>query len=62
MIIEILGLPGAGKTTCLTWICLRALAGKPLRVGHFSYKQYIGEVQKYKRVFSNVPIYCLYEK
>ena len=56
MIIEILGLPGAGKTTCLTWICLRALAGKPLKVGHFSYKRYIGEVQKYKRVFSNVPI------
>ena len=56
MIVEILGLPGAGKTTTLTWICLRALAGKPLKVGHFSYTRYIGEVAKYDRVFSNVPI------
>ena len=56
MISFVMGLPGAGKTTFLTWACIRALADKSLDVGHFSYKRPLGDVRHYKRVFSNIPI------
>lgn len=61
MICGIFGLPGAGKTTFLTWLALRAKAGKPLVVGHFSYKQHIGSCRKYERVFCNVPLDGVYK-
>lgn len=56
MIVGVFGLPGAGKSTFLTWLILRALNGKSLFIGHFSYKKQIGEFRTYKRVFSNIPI------
>lgn len=56
MIICIFGLPGAGKTTLLTAFSVRALKGKALSVGHFSFKVPLGDNRKYKRVFSNVPL------
>ena len=56
MIVGVFGLPGAGKSTFLTWLILRALKDKPLFIGHFSYKKQIGEFRTYKRVFSNIPI------
>ena len=56
MIVGVFGLPGAGKSTFLTWLILRALKCKPLFIGHFSYKKQIGEFRTYKRVFSNIPI------
>ena len=56
MIVGVFGLPGAGKSTFLTWLILRALNDKPLYIGHLSFKRPIGEVRHYKRVFSNIPI------
>lgn len=56
MIVGVFGLPGAGKSTFLTWLILRALRDKPLYIGHLSYKRPIGEFRHYKRVFSNIPI------
>lgn len=56
MIICVFGLPGDGKTTTLTYFSIRARQGKPLYVGHFSFKHYLGDNRTYKRVFSNVPL------
>ena len=56
MISFVMGLPGAGKTTFLTWCCITALADKSLEVGHFSYKRPLGDTRHYRRVFSNIPI------
>lgn len=56
MIIGVFGLPGAGKSTFLTWLILRALKQKQLYIGHFGYKRYLGDCRRYKRVFSNIPI------
>ena len=56
MITGVFGLPGAGKTTFLTWLVLRALKKKPLYIGHFSFKRYIGECKTYDKIYSNVPI------
>lgn len=61
MICGVFGLPGAGKSTFLTCLALRALQGKPLSVGHFRYKKMIGEPILYQRVFSNVPIEGTYK-
>lgn len=56
MITGVFGLPGAGKTTFLTWLTLRALGKKPLYIGHLGFKKMIGECRTYDRVYSNVPI------
>lgn len=61
MICFVMGLPGAGKTTFLTWCVLRALKDKPLTAGRFSFKRPIGEERHYKRVFSNIPIDGTYQ-
>ena len=47
MIICIFGLPGAGKTTLLTAFSVRALKGKALSVGHFSFKVPLGDNRAY---------------
>ena len=56
MITGVFGLPGAGKTTFLTWLTLRALRKKPLYIGHLGFKKMIGECRTYDKVYSNVPI------
>lgn len=61
MIICVFGLPGDGKTTTLTYFSIRAQKGKPLTVGHLSFKHYLGDNIKYKRVFSNVPLDGCYQ-
>ena len=61
MICGVFGLPGAGKTTFLTWCARRALAGKPLRVGHLWAKIPLGEFDHYDRVYSTFPVKGAYK-
>lgn len=54
----IFGLPGSGKTTVLTWCALRALAGKPLYIGHLWGKIPLQEFdsRSYENVFTTFPV------
>lgn len=61
MICGVFGLPRAGKSTFLTYLARRALQGKSLSVGHFSFKKSIGEFGPYKRVFCNFPLEGCYK-
>lgn len=57
MISSICGLPGAGKTTVLTWCALRALAGKPLFIGHRPFWTVsLQEFKSYQAVFTTFPL------
>lgn len=57
MISGVFGLPGAGKTTFLTWIARRALQKKPLYVGHLWGRVPLGEFPSYKRVYTTFPVH-----
>lgn len=56
MISGVFGLPGAGKTTFLTWCALRALNNQPLFVGHLFRKVYLTEFDNYDAVFTTFPL------
>ena len=61
MICGVFGLPGAGKSTFLTWLVLRALKKKPLYVGHLGFKRYLGDCRTYQKIYSNIPIDGTYQ-
>ena len=61
MITGVFGLPGSGKTTFLTWIAKRALAGKKLQIGHLWAKSNLGEFRHYDHIFSSFPIVGCYK-
>lgn len=56
MITGMFGFPRAGKTTTLAYFSQRAIAGKPLFIGHGFFRTYITEHTKYNKIFSTVPL------
>lgn len=60
-IYGVFGLPGAGKTSFLTWLALRALQDKPLVLGRLAWKIYIDEFRPYKRVYTNFDVKGCYK-
>lgn len=57
MIIGVFGKPRSGKTTTGAYFGLRALARKPLTVGHGVWKVSIGDFSPYDYVYSTFPLY-----
>lgn len=55
------GLPGAGKTTFLTWCAKRALSGKKLYTGKLFWKVPLQEFSKYQAVFTTYPVEGCYQ-
>lgn len=62
MLTGVFGLPGAGKTTLLCALADRAIAQKPLYIGHKPFwTMPLGEFQHYDRVYCNFPMVGAYK-
>lgn len=56
MVINVFGLPRAGKSTFLAYCAKCALSGKSITVGAFGWRVSVGEFAPYKHVYSNFPL------
>ena len=60
-IYGVFGLPGAGKTTFLTWVAIQALKGKQPVLGRLAWKVPICECTPYERVYTNFDVEGCYK-